>query len=107
MPTTNTIYTGLPTTIFEVMSRLAREHDAINLGQGFPDTDGPEDVRRAAAEALIAGPNQYPPMLGLLALRQAGGCGQQALLRHRGGIGRPRCWSPPAPPRRCRTAWRG
>ena len=46
MRTTNPIYTGLPTTIFEVMSRLAIEHGAINLGQGFPDVDGPEDVRR-------------------------------------------------------------
>ena len=53
------------------MSRLAIAHDAINLGQGFPDVDGPEDVRRTAAEALIDGPNQYPPMLGLAALREA------------------------------------
>ena len=68
---TNRVYTGLPTTIFETMSRLAREHDAINLGQGFPDTDGPEDVRRAAAEALMSGSNQYPPMLGVPELRQA------------------------------------
>jgi aspartate/methionine/tyrosine aminotransferase len=53
------------------MSRLALAHDAINLGQGFPDVDGPEDVRRVAAEALMEGPNQYPPMLGLPTLRQA------------------------------------
>jgi len=71
MVTTNSIYTGLPTTIFETMSRLAREHNAINLGQGFPDTDGPEDVRRAAADALLSQSNQYPPMLGLPELRQA------------------------------------
>lgn len=71
MKTTNPVFTGLPTTIFEVMSRLAIEHGSINLGQGFPDVDGPEDVRRAAAEALIAGPNQYPPMMGVPALRQA------------------------------------
>ncbi len=68
---TNSIYTGLPTTVFETMSRLALAHDAINLGQGFPDVDGPEDVRRMAADALMEGPNQYPPMLGLPALRQA------------------------------------
>jgi aspartate/methionine/tyrosine aminotransferase len=43
----------------------------VNLGQGFPDVDGPEDIRRVAAEAQIAGPNQYPPMMGLPALRQA------------------------------------
>jgi len=71
MAATNPIYTGLPTTIFEVMSRLAREHDAINLGQGFPDTDGPEAVRRVAAEALLNRSNQYPPMLGVPELRQA------------------------------------
>ena len=71
MKPTNPVYTGLPTTIFEVMSRLAIEHGSINLGQGFPDVDGPEDVRRIAAEALIAGPNQYPPMMGVPALRQA------------------------------------
>lgn len=71
MKSTNPVYTGLPTTIFEVMSRLAIEQDAINLGQGFPDVDGPEDVRRAAADALMAGPNQYPPMMGLPELRQA------------------------------------
>jgi aspartate/methionine/tyrosine aminotransferase len=59
------------TTIFEVMSRLAREHGAINLGQGFPDGNGPDDVRAAAARALEDRPNQYPPMLGLLELREA------------------------------------
>ena len=71
MRPTHPLFTGLPTTIFEVMSRLAIEHGAINLGQGFPDVDGPETVRRAAAEALMAGPNQYPPMMGLPVLRQA------------------------------------
>jgi aspartate/methionine/tyrosine aminotransferase len=71
MKPTNSIYTGLPTTIFEEMSRLAMAHKAVNLGQGFPDVDGPEDIRQKAAEALIAGPNQYPPMLGVPELRQA------------------------------------
>jgi aspartate/methionine/tyrosine aminotransferase len=71
MKPTNTIYTGLPTTIFEEMSRLAIAHDAVNLGQGFPDVDGPEDIRRRAAAALIEGPNQYPPMMGLPALRES------------------------------------
>jgi aspartate/methionine/tyrosine aminotransferase len=71
MKPTNSIYTGLPTTIFEEMSRLAMAHKAVNLGQGFPDVDGPEDIRAKAAEALLAGPNQYPPMLGLLDLREA------------------------------------
>lgn len=71
MKPTNPVFTGLQTTIFETMSRLANANGAINLGQGFPDVDGPEDVRRIAASALIDGPNQYPPMLGLPELRQA------------------------------------
>ncbi len=71
MKSVNQVMDGLGTTVFEVMSRLAMEHGSINLGQGFPDQDGPEDVRRAAADALMAGPNQYPPMAGLPNLRQA------------------------------------
>ena len=71
MKPTNPVYSGLPMTIFEVMSRLAIEHDAINLGQGFPDVDGPHDVKAVAAEALRSGLNQYPPMMGLPELRQA------------------------------------
>ena len=53
------------------MSRLARETASINLGQGFPDDPGPEDVRRKAADAVISGWNQYPPMMGLPDLREA------------------------------------
>ena len=71
MKPTNSVYTGLPTTIFEEMSRLAMAHGSVNLGQGCPDVDGPEDIRRKAAEALIEGPNQYPPMMGVKALREA------------------------------------
>ncbi len=71
MKPANQVMDGLGTTVFEVMSRLAIEHGSINLGQGFPDEDGPQDVRRAAADALMAGPNQYPPMAGLPELRQA------------------------------------
>ncbi|WP_096357851.1 aminotransferase [Variibacter gotjawalensis] len=67
----NPVFDGLPVTVFEVMSRLAREHDAVNLGQGFPDDPGPEDVRRKAADAVINGWNQYPPMMGLPELRAA------------------------------------
>jgi aspartate/methionine/tyrosine aminotransferase len=59
------------TTIFTVMSALAVRHGAINLGQGFPDADGPADVVRAAADALLDGRNQYPPMTGVAELRQA------------------------------------
>jgi aspartate/methionine/tyrosine aminotransferase len=67
----NPIFANIETSIFEVMSRLAREHDAVNLGQGFPDDAGPEDVRRKAAEAVVGGWNQYPPMMGLPELRRA------------------------------------
>jgi aspartate/methionine/tyrosine aminotransferase len=64
-------FSHLPVTIFEVMSQLARDHDAINLGQGFPDGPGPEDVRRKAADAVLNGYNQYPSMMGLPELRHA------------------------------------
>jgi aspartate/methionine/tyrosine aminotransferase len=67
----NPIFADLPTTIFETMSRLARETGAINLGQGFPDDAGPLDVRQKAADALVHGWNQYPPMMGAPELRQA------------------------------------
>ncbi len=67
----NPIFASLPTTIFERMSGLARDKQAINLGQGFPEVDGPLDVREAAARALLDGPNQYPPMAGLPELRAA------------------------------------
>ncbi len=68
----NPIYAAMPTTIFSKMSALARELGAINLGQGFPDTDkGAEDVVRAAADALLTQSNQYPPTWGVPELRQA------------------------------------
>lgn len=67
----NPVFSGLPNTIFEVMSGLARELEAVNLGQGFPDDPGPEDVRRVAADAVLNGWNQYPPMMGLPVLREA------------------------------------
>ncbi len=67
----NTLLANTGTTIFTVMSALATEHGAINLGQGFPDTDGPEDVLQAAADALMDGRNQYPPMTGVPELRHA------------------------------------
>ncbi|KAB1075523.1 aminotransferase [Methylobacterium planeticum] len=67
----NPVFADLPTSVFEVMSRLARETGAINLGQGFPDDPGPADIRARGAEALRDGYNQYPPMMGLPALRRA------------------------------------
>ncbi|GAB76553.1 succinyldiaminopimelate aminotransferase apoenzyme [Austwickia chelonae] len=59
------------TTIFTVMSDLAARHGAVNLGQGFPDTDGPEHLMRAAAQAIQDGHNQYPPLRGNAVLREA------------------------------------
>ncbi len=67
----NPIYATMPTTIFTVMSGLARELGAINLGQGFPDEPGPRAIREKAAEAVLDGYNQYPPMPGLPELREA------------------------------------
>ena len=71
MKPTNALLSGLGTTVFTVMSALAVEHKAINLGQGFPDTDGPADILQAAADALFDGRNQYPPMTGVPELREA------------------------------------
>jgi aspartate/methionine/tyrosine aminotransferase len=68
---TNPVFGALGTTIFTVMSALATKHNAINLGQGFPDEDGPMAIREAAAHALLNGPNQYPPMQGVVQLRKA------------------------------------
>jgi aspartate/methionine/tyrosine aminotransferase len=65
------LYTGMPPTIFDEMSGLARAHGSLNLGQGFPDDPGPEALRRAAAEAVLHGYNQYPPSRGLPELRRA------------------------------------
>ena len=59
------------TTIFTEVSRLATQFDAINLGQGFPDTDGPESMIEAAVRALRDGHNQYPPGSGIPELRHA------------------------------------
>ena len=67
----NPLYDALPTTIFSVMSGLAKDLGAINLGQGFPDAPGPLAIRQQAAEAVLNGDNQYPPMPGLPGLRQA------------------------------------
>ena len=62
---------GLGTTIFAEMSALATRTGSINLGQGFPDTDGPEEVKAAAIAAIRHGPNQYPPGPGIPELRDA------------------------------------
>jgi N-succinyldiaminopimelate aminotransferase len=62
---------GLGTTIFADMSALAVRTGSINLGQGFPDTDGPDEVKEAAIAAIRDGHNQYPPAIGTAVLRNA------------------------------------
>ena len=62
---------GFGTTIFAEMTALATETGAVNLGQGFPDTDGPDRMMARAIEGIRAGLNQYPPGPGLLPLREA------------------------------------
>ncbi|UDF05117.1 aminotransferase [Asticcacaulis sp. AND118] len=71
LPPLNPVYAGLGTTIFTTMSALAMETGAINLGQGFPETDGFPEVREAAARALMQASNQYAPMKGQGALLEA------------------------------------
>ncbi|MFH9619105.1 pyridoxal phosphate-dependent aminotransferase [Streptomyces pratensis] len=71
-PLLNRRLTEFGTTIFAEMSALALRTGSINLGQGFPDTDGPEEIREAAVRALRAGHgNQYPPGPGVPELRSA------------------------------------
>ncbi len=67
----NTLLAQTGTTIFTVMSALAVRHGAINLGQGFPDEEGPRDIIQAAADALLDNRNQYPPLTGVPELRAA------------------------------------
>ena len=71
------------TTIFSVMSALAQEHGAVNLGQGFPDFDCDPRLVDAVAQAMRAGHNQYPPMPGVVALREAVAAKIEALYGHR------------------------
>lgn len=70
-PPVNPTYAGMTTTIFEEMSAAARAAGAINLGQGFPEMEEPRALLEAAAEAVLKGPNQYPPSPGLPELRAA------------------------------------
>ena len=65
------------TTIFAEMSALAVATGSINLGQGFPDTDGPDVVKQAAIDAIRAGHNQYPPGIGIPELAAAIAAHQQ------------------------------
>src|SRR5262245_33693585 len=71
VPFLNSRLQGFGTTIFAEMSALAVSTGAINLGQGFPDTDGPDDVAQVAIDAIRGGHNQYPPGIGIPELRHA------------------------------------
>lgn len=80
------IETKLPkvgTTIFTVMSQLAMEHKAVNLGQGFPDFEVPTQLREALARAVAEGRNQYAPMAGVLKLREQIALKTERLYRRR------------------------
>jgi N-succinyldiaminopimelate aminotransferase len=70
-PYLNSRLQGYTTTIFTEMSALATSTGSINLGQGFPDTDGPNAVKLAAIRAIEAGHNQYPPLSGIPELRES------------------------------------
>ena len=71
-PLLNRRLEGLGNSIFGVMSARALATNSVNLGQGFPDVDGPPSIARAAADAVLAGQgNQYPPAIGIPELRQA------------------------------------
>lgn len=67
----NPLYENMATSVFERMSLAAAKHDAVNLGQGFPDFGWPEEILAAAARAVTGGSNQYAPSRGLPALREA------------------------------------
>ncbi len=67
----NPLYETMPTSVFERMSLAAAEHQAVNLGQGFPDFGWPPEILEVAARALTQGSNQYAPSRGLPALREA------------------------------------
>lgn len=76
-PLLNSRLSAFTSTIFAEMSALAVQTDSINLGQGFPDTDGPAEVLQAAKDAIDGGVNQYPPGPGAPELRQAIAAHQQ------------------------------
>jgi len=71
IPYLNAQLQGYTSTIFSEMSALALATGSINLGQGFPDTDGPDSIKQAAIRAIEVGHNQYPPGIGIEPLRRA------------------------------------
>lgn len=83
MPRPQTKLPNVGTTIFTVMSQLAAEHDAVNLGQGFPDFSIPQRLVDEFDRAMRAGHNQYPPMTGVPALRRAIAAKTERVYGHR------------------------
>jgi N-succinyldiaminopimelate aminotransferase len=71
VPYLNARLQGYTSTIFSEMSALAVATGSLNLGQGFPDEDGPDSIKRAAIRAIESGHNQYPPLNGIAELRSA------------------------------------
>src|SRR4051794_16713859 len=71
IPPLQTKFPTMGTTIFTVMSALAAEKNAVNLGQGFPDFECDPRLVDAVSEAMRKGLNQYPPMTGVVPLREA------------------------------------
>jgi len=86
LPRTPAVATRLPTvgtTIFTVMSALAQERGAVNLGQGFPDFDCDPKLLDAVDAAMRSGLNQYPPMAGIPVLRERIAAKMESLYGHR------------------------
>ena len=81
-PTLTSRLPNVGTTIFTVMSNLAAENKAVNLGQGFPDFDCDPTLVTAVSAAMIKGLNQYPPMPGIAPLREAIATKLEALYGH-------------------------
>jgi Aspartate/tyrosine/aromatic aminotransferase len=81
-PALQTKFPTMGTTIFTVMSALAAEKGAVNLGQGFPDFDCDPQLVDAVADAMRSGRNQYPPMAGIAPLREAVASKMEALYGH-------------------------
>ena len=79
------------TTIFATMSELAAATGSVNLGQGFPDTDGPDELREVAVAAIRDGRNQYPPSAGIAGAAPGRGGAPAGLVRPGARIPRPRC----------------
>ena len=88
------------TTIFTVMSALATQHGAVNLGQGFPDFDCDPALLDAVNQAMRSGLNQYPPMAGVPVLREAIARKIERAVRPHATTRATRSRSPPAPRRR-------